>query len=144
MRGAYWIFTKKSKYFPKIIHGHFEKTWILYQWNQTIICNNSGVRTSQIELTDLAKARKSKKHSSFSEKYCNFFFSFFIFSQLLPVLAPASFSSLLSVVKISLSYQDMYIWFRILCFIISRCSLVFRSFYCRLLEFAKLYHDFAL
>ena len=30
MQGAYWIFTKKSKYFLRIFQGHFEKTWILY------------------------------------------------------------------------------------------------------------------
>ena len=37
--------------------------------NQSISRNKSGFITSQVELTDLAKARKSKKHSSFSVKY---------------------------------------------------------------------------
>ena len=67
--------------------------------NQSILCNNSGVITCRIELTDLNTARKSKKRSSFSVKWCNVFFSFLIFSQLLPVLAPASFSPLLSFVR---------------------------------------------
>ena len=67
--------------------------------NQSISCNNSGVITSQTELKDLTKARKSKKHSSFSVKYCDVFLSFLIFSQVLPVLAPASFSPVLSFVR---------------------------------------------
>ena len=66
--------------------------------NQSISCNNSGVTTSQIELTDLTKARNSKKHSSFSVKYCNVFFFLPFVAQLLPVLAAASFPPLLSFV----------------------------------------------
>ena len=78
--------------------------------------------------------RFNKKHSSFSVKYCNVFSFFFIFSQLLSILSPAFFLPLLPFVKISLSYQGMYIYFFIFifCFIIRRCSLLFKSIYCRL------------
>ena len=61
--------------------------------------NNSGVITSQIELINLTKARKSKKQSSFWVKYCKGLFFFLIFFPLLPVLPPASFSPLLFFVK---------------------------------------------
>ena len=67
--------------------------------NQSISCNNASVTTSRIELTNLTKAVKSKKHSSFSVKYCKCIFFFLIISQFLPVLPPSSFSLLLSFVR---------------------------------------------
>ena len=67
--------------------------------NQSISCSNSGVITSQIELKNLAKARKSKKHSPFLVNIANVFFSFLFFLPLLSVLPPASFSPLLYFVR---------------------------------------------
>ena len=67
--------------------------------NQSISHNNSRVITSQIELTNLTKARKSKKHSSFSVKYCKSLFFFLVFPSLLPVLPPASLSPQLYFVR---------------------------------------------
>ena len=69
--------------------------------NHSISCNNSGAITSQIELIDLTKGRKlkKKKHSSFSVKYCQCPCFLLIFSHILPVLPPASFSLLLSFVR---------------------------------------------
>ena len=91
MRGAYWVFTKKSKYFPKISQGHFEKNMdfmpVKSNKNHNISCSNSGVITSQIELANLTKARKSKKHCSFLVKYCKCLFFFLVF------FAPSSSST---------------------------------------------------
>ena len=69
--GAYCAFTKKSKYFPRIFQGHFSLNFIAMKSNknQSISWSNSGVITSQFELANLTKVRKSKKHSSFLVKY---------------------------------------------------------------------------
>ena len=55
--------------------------------NHNISCSNSGVITSQIELANLTKARKSKKHCSFLVKYCKCLFFFLVF------FAPSSSST---------------------------------------------------
>ena len=67
--------------------------------NQSNSWNNSGVITSQFESTNLAKARKSTKHSSFSVKYCKCLFLFLIISPHLSVHRTASFSPQLSFVR---------------------------------------------
>ena len=84
---------------PSIFPGYFEKIPMKSKENQNISCNNSATIIGQIEFKDLKKARKSKKQFSLPVKYCNIFFSFLIFSQLLSVLSPAFFTSLLSVVR---------------------------------------------
>ena len=83
IRGANWVFTKKkqkfSQDFPRTLWQNVDFIPMKSNKNQSISCNNSGVITSQIELTNLTKARKSKKHSSFIVKYWNCIFSFLFF-----------------------------------------------------------------
>ena len=103
IQGAYWIFTKKihlfSQDFPRTLWMKSNFIPLKLNKNQSILCNNASVITSRIELTNLTKAVKSKKHSSFSVKYCKCIFFFLIISQFLPVLPPSSFSLLLSFVR---------------------------------------------
>ena len=105
IQGAYWPFTKEFKYFP----GFSKDTLKKHRFCTNEIKQKSEYFVKQLrcydqsnwtlDLTDLKKARKPKNHSSFLVKHWNVFFSFLIFSQLLAVLAPPLFSSLLSAVR---------------------------------------------
>ena len=77
-----------SQGFPRTLWKNMDFITMKSNKNQSISCSNSGVITSQIELTNLTKARKSKKHSFFLVIFANVFFLSYFFP-LLPVLPPA-------------------------------------------------------
>ena len=74
---AYWAFTKKSKYFPRIFQGQKSEHFV-----QQLRCYN--------QLNWTYRFNKSQKVSKIFFTFCCY-----IVSQLLQVLAPASFSLLL-------------------------------------------------
>ena len=112
-------FLKETRNTSRIRPLNFEKKWyrilsgiLQKKWRLRISCNNSNVITSQIELKNLAQARKPKRHPFFSVRYYNVFCFFLSFSQLLPVLVPASFSTLLSFVRKFLKLPVLWMmWF---------------------------------
>ena len=107
--GCLLKFYKKTQIFlqdfPRTLWKNMDFIPIKSNKNQSILCSYSGVITSQIELT--IKARRSKKHSSFSVKYCKCLFFFLIFFSPSPVLRPASFSPLLYFVRNFLELSEL-------------------------------------
>ena len=81
IQGAYWVFTKKFKYSPRIFLGNFEK----HGFYTNEIKQKSGHFVQQL---------RCYNRSNWTYKFNKSLFFFLIFSPLLPVLPSASFSPL--------------------------------------------------
>ena len=108
--GCLLKFYKKTQIFlqdfPRTLWKNMDFIPIKSNKNQSILCSYSGVITSQNELT--TKARRSKKHSSFSVKYCKCLFFFLIFFHLFQFFHQLLFLLCFILWGISLSYQSSY------------------------------------